>query len=625
MAPLSEDPTNAVSPAENPTEGDGSLSTVKITPRVPVHPISQLQGPFEESILETLEDVKEEWEIIIDAQSRRRDLLENPIYVRLCGRKWRQRHGERYHPFWKVTAQMSFGINLLVKELAKSDAGVLKILQCHVDEMDGFLGRTTEDFLIIQIDVRTRIQYLSLPLENLDVFDEMLEDRNFRISMIDYNDKIEHAISRFTTSIQDTLKDLQKGREAIGALWQYLKQSAVDNAPLSSHLIAIYNAMLANTEGWNTAFSKLQRKGIALQAALSQLGLAITEMQRRVGIASRKEVVSFLHTPSVPQRASSLRQRLLEKGRSIKSPGYPASEKPLPSDPNPLGPPYTPPPPRVREPRRLTQKSVPNLRASRRLFSRDEQSAPDRTKPADRAEDSLNPIPSVPKLHRRLSRRFSKARLSTKKSFSDIRPATAPTRVTKSHSISVEQTTFHKDKKEPTASPALSRKDRPSTSQAPRKPETMKSQLLHHIRSDRVIDAWESTTQKKISRRISQKKKDAPWSKFRAKTANVPGSAGDLQTKLFEEDLERQMTWLQEESEALNTYSLKPKRDVAPRIHVLSVHMTLAQESELEGKDDGAAKHEEKNDDDAQSIITALPSVPPVVGPLPQTPRSFKR
>jgi hypothetical protein len=186
---------------------------------------------------------------------------------------------------------MSFGINLLVKELAKSNAEVLKILQCHVDEVDGFLGRTTEDFLIIQIDVRTRIQYLSLPLENLEVFDEMLEDRSFRMSMIDYNDKIEHAISRFTISIQDTLKDLQKGREAIGALWQHLKQSSVDNAPLSTHLIAIYNAMLANTEGWNMAFSKLQRKGIALQAALSQLGLAITEMQRRVGIASRKEVV----------------------------------------------------------------------------------------------------------------------------------------------------------------------------------------------------------------------------------------------------------------------------------------------------------------------------------------------
>ncbi|GAB1217557.1 hypothetical protein ATERTT37_006796 [Aspergillus terreus] len=562
MAPLSEDPNAPVSPAENPVEGDTSPSANVKAKRVPVHPIPQLQGPFEESILEALEDAKEEWEVDLDAQ---------------------------YHPFWKLTAQMSFGINLLVKELAKSNAEVLKILQCHVDEVDGFLGRTTEDFLIIQIDVRTRIQYLSLPLENLEVFDEMLEDRSFRMSMIDYNDKIEHAISRFTISIQDTLKDLQKGREAIGALWQHLKQSSVDNAPLSTHLIAIYNAMLANTEGWNMAFSKLQRKGIALQAALSQLGLAITEMQRRVGIASRKEVVPL--------------------------------EKPLPNDPNPLGLAQTPPPPRVRDSRRLTQKSVPNLRAARALASRGENAAPDPVNSAAGPEDSSNPIPLVPKFHRSLTKRLSKAKLTTKKSFSDLRPATAPGRTAKSQSISVEQATIVRDRKEPmVSSPAFTQRDQPRTSQLPRKPETMKSQLLHHIKSDRVIDAWESTTQKeKIGRRLSQKKKDAPWSKFRAKTATIPRSTGDLQTKLFEEDLDRQMAWLQEESEALNTYSLKPRRDVAPRIHVLSVHMTLTQEPEPEEIGGMGSISEQQTDEDTQSIITALPSVPPSVSTVKPT------
>ncbi|KAG2420591.1 hypothetical protein HFD88_000203 [Aspergillus terreus] len=603
MAPLSGDPNAPVSPAENPVEGDASPSANVKAKRVPVHPIPQLQGPFEESILEALEDAKEEWEVDLDAQSRRRDLLENPEY-------------------------MSFGINLLVKELAKSNAEVLKILQCHVDEVDGFLGRTTEDFLIIQIDVRTRIQYLSLPLENLEVFDEMLEDRSFRMSMIDYNDKIEHAISRFAISIQDTLKDLQKGREAIGALWQHLKQSSVDNAPLSTHLIAIYNAMLANTEGWNMAFSKLQRKGIALQAALSQLGLAITEMQRRVGIASRKEVVSSVQTPSTPQQGFSFRQRLFDKRRSIRSSTCPALEKPLPIDPNPLGLAQTPPPPRVRDSRRLTRKSVPNLRATRALASRGENAAPVPVKSTAGSEDSSNPIPLVPKFHRSLTKRLSKAKLTTKKSFSDLRPATAPGRTAKSQSISVEQATFVKDRKEPmVSSPAFTQRDQPRTSQPPRKPETMKSQLLHHIKSDRVIDAWESTTQKeKIGRRLSQKKKDAPWSKFRAKTATIPRSAGDLQTKLFEEDLDRQMAWLQEESEALNTYSLKPRRDVAPRIHVLSVHMTLTQEPEPEEIGGMGSISEQQTDEDTQSIITALPSVPPsIADSAPQTPRTFRR
>ena len=161
------------------------------------------------------------------------------------------------------------------------------------------MGRTTEDFLIIQVDVRTRIQYLSLPLGNLEIFDEMLNDRQFRSAMISYNEKIEFAVDRFAQAVKDALKDIQKGKAAVGALWQYLGDSATKNAPLPNSIAAVYNAMLANTEGWNVALSKLRRKGVALESALLQLGLTITEMQRRVGVASRKEVVSF--PPVFPQ------------------------------------------------------------------------------------------------------------------------------------------------------------------------------------------------------------------------------------------------------------------------------------------------------------------------------------
>lgn len=61
----------------------------------PAHPISQLQRPFDESILEANEETGNEWVVDIDAQCRRRDLLEKEDYERLCGRKWRQRPGER--------------------------------------------------------------------------------------------------------------------------------------------------------------------------------------------------------------------------------------------------------------------------------------------------------------------------------------------------------------------------------------------------------------------------------------------------------------------------------------------------------------------------------------------------
>lgn len=188
-------------------------------------------------------------------------------------------------------SQLVFGVHLLVKGQAKSDAEVLKILQTHVDEIDGFLERTSDDFLIIQLDLRTRIQYLSLPLQNLDVFDGMLADRNFRHSMIRYNDMIEHAVGRFSIAVKDALKDINKGKEAIRALWHYLFQSATDNTPLPVEMQAVYDSMAANIEGWNIALSKLRKRGGALESALSQLGVAVTEMQRRVGVASRKETV----------------------------------------------------------------------------------------------------------------------------------------------------------------------------------------------------------------------------------------------------------------------------------------------------------------------------------------------
>jgi hypothetical protein len=187
---------------------------------------------------------------------------------------------------------MVFGVHLLAKNLAKSEGSVMRILQKHVNELDGFLERTTEDFLIIRLDVRTRIQYLSLPLGNLDVFDEMLQDRNFRLSVVAYNDQIEHSIERFSLAITDSLKDLQKAKEAMGALWFYFRELTDEGCFESESLKAFHQAMMDNMEGWIVAISKLRRQGRALNKAMGQLGLATTQMQRRVGVASRKDVVS---------------------------------------------------------------------------------------------------------------------------------------------------------------------------------------------------------------------------------------------------------------------------------------------------------------------------------------------
>ncbi|OJJ35724.1 hypothetical protein ASPWEDRAFT_110312 [Aspergillus wentii DTO 134E9] len=582
--------------------------------QLPIHPIPQLQGPFDESIIEAVEGTEDEWVVDIDAQSRRRDLLEN----------------SQYHPFWKLTSQMSFGVYLLTKRIAKSEVEVMKILQSHVDEMDGFLERTTDDFTIIQIDVRTRIQYLSLPLENLDIFDEMLDDRNFRHAMIDYNDKIEHAIGRFKSAVKDSLKDIQKGKEAIGVLWHYIGQSAKENSPLPNNLNAVYNAMLANTEGWNIALSKLRRRGKALGSALLQLGLVVTEMQRRVGVASRKDVVSFTPPPKRLSRSRSIKERLFEKGSLITITSCSTPEKPLPRDPDPVRAANILSIPRQAGGLGSTRKSVTDLRTinESKGCGMDAES-PSRAKSVNHTTHNAGSNTVVPKLQRNLSRKISMSMLP-KRSVNDKfeavqnRPATAPSRTLKSRSVSLEQlkslrTNRKTQKKTVLESPMFHQPEPHSATHSSTRQEKIKDQLSHYFKSDRVIDAWESTARNEEMNchQSAQKKKDWPLSIFRAKSSNALHGPGGNRTTALEQDLQRQMTWLQEESEALKTYSLKPKCDVAPRIHIFSVDAAFSEEEE-EYNDDKDGSETVRGE--TGSIITALPSVPP---PTSSTPNEF--
>lgn len=61
----------------------------------PIHPVRQLQGPFEESIIESYDEARNDGIVEIDAQSRRDQVLADQEYERLCGRRWRQKPGER--------------------------------------------------------------------------------------------------------------------------------------------------------------------------------------------------------------------------------------------------------------------------------------------------------------------------------------------------------------------------------------------------------------------------------------------------------------------------------------------------------------------------------------------------
>ncbi|MCJ1430685.1 hypothetical protein MMC27_000035 [Xylographa pallens] len=312
----------ARSPPDSPMDG-----------QPPQHPVPTMQGAFEESMMETMTEVDEP-ELdnrfsTADSVSRRKLLLEQEKYERTVAGRWKQKPGEKFHPLWKLVAQISFGMHLLQQGMAKSDDEVLKILQTHVDEVDGFLERTTEDFDLAQNDINERIRYLQLPLEHGEVFDTMLDDRAFRTAIVEGNEKIEHIVDRTGKAMKDALKDVQKGLDATRELGRYLTRIEKTWEHRSEEQTSVYLAMNGNTEGWSRAFVTLQQKGHTLSVALVQLGGIIAEIQRRAGIASRRNVVSL---QSTERRFSS------EPKSNATSPRYSLSppdspRKPLPREP----------------------------------------------------------------------------------------------------------------------------------------------------------------------------------------------------------------------------------------------------------------------------------------------------
>jgi hypothetical protein len=254
-----------------------------------------MQGAFEESIDETLAELdqseSEHRLTRVNSVLRRKMLLECQTYERTVGGRWKQKPGERFHPLVKLVAQISFGMHLLHQGLAKSDEEVISILQTHVDEIDGFLERTAEDFEFAQGDIDDRLLYLKISLQHGDVFDNMLDDRAFRIAIVEGNEKIEHIVDRTAAAMRDSLKDIQKGLDSTKELAKYLAKLDRTWPYRTKEHAAVFLAMVGNTEGWSAAYVQLQQKGSVLSQALVELEQIIADLQRWAGIASRRNIV----------------------------------------------------------------------------------------------------------------------------------------------------------------------------------------------------------------------------------------------------------------------------------------------------------------------------------------------
>ncbi|KIW95903.1 uncharacterized protein Z519_02968 [Cladophialophora bantiana CBS 173.52] len=291
--------------------------------RPPAHPVPQLQNPFEESMLESISDQVAE-DVPTDAMTRRTMLLEAPTYQRVIAGRWKQKPGEKYHPLWKLVAQLTFGMHLLSQNMAISEDEVMRILQSHVDDIDAFLERTTEDFDLAQSDIHERIRCLKLPLAHGEVFDRMLEDRAFRASILDGNEKIDHVIGRTKKAAKDALKDVQKGFDATNVMEKYLSKLSSTWKRESPEHEAVLVAMLGNVEGWRRAFLELHLQGNKLAGSLKKLAEVVSEMQQRAATVSRNLVARAQKTKHITSQ---------DAGRAISQLGSIAEHKPLPSEP----------------------------------------------------------------------------------------------------------------------------------------------------------------------------------------------------------------------------------------------------------------------------------------------------
>lgn len=256
-----------------------------------------MQGAFAESLLEVTDGKPAAKPKIRygDARARREELISQERDDELHSASWRYRAGQQQHELHKLMAQISFGVYLLLNGMANSTSQVVNILQGHIDEVDEFLEVAMEDLQEASTDLQERIDYLRLPMENMDVFEKLLEDRSFRLQIVEGNEKIEHIIARTNLLLGQYDQDVQQGLTSAREFALYLAQQ--EDGPWRRDrpdVVDIYDAMRGNTEGWFNAFADMQARGQEVNTLVMRISQIVAEISSKAGEVSRKTWVSFL-------------------------------------------------------------------------------------------------------------------------------------------------------------------------------------------------------------------------------------------------------------------------------------------------------------------------------------------
>lgn len=266
---------------------------------IPMHPIPSMQEAFAESLEEaTKADLDPKPKLRDQNEKVRRErLLDQDRSQGPPNRLWRFRPGQKCHELRKLVAQISFGVELLIKGMANSNAQVLSILQGHIDEVDEFLEAAMEDVQEATTDLKQRLDFLRVPMQNMDVFEQMLENRKFRLQIVEGNVKIEHILARTSTAHAQTIRDVSEGLWGVKQFSKYLADN--DSGPWRSNrpdVVDVFEAMKGNTEGWQSAFTGLESNSTLLSGLLVQLSSLVAEIDKKAGEVSRLTRVSQSQT-----------------------------------------------------------------------------------------------------------------------------------------------------------------------------------------------------------------------------------------------------------------------------------------------------------------------------------------
>ena len=262
---------------------------------VPMHPIPSMQEAFAESLEESTgghADHKPKLRAL-DAAGRRDRLLEQGQDETPFDAHWRYRPGQTQHEVIKLISQISFGVYLLLKGMANSNAQVVTILQGHIDEVDEFLEVTLEDLSQASQDLNGRIEHLKVPLTNLQAFEQLLEDRNFRIEILEGNEKIDHVLRRTNAALRQWEDDIDSGMRSTAAFTNYLLEEEHASWRTERPDVAdIFDAMKGNMDGWIGAFEDMSQRAQEANNVIGRLSTIISEMEKKAGEVSRRTRVS---------------------------------------------------------------------------------------------------------------------------------------------------------------------------------------------------------------------------------------------------------------------------------------------------------------------------------------------